>query len=108
MVDFYHDIGVNLELDLVISGIILFLIISVRGILVRKTIFNPIKLVSATIIDVTITGNFSERLPDRANDEIGQLISAYNDLMEELGRKTLQSRGSEERTSSLKWPNRLR
>jgi PAS domain S-box-containing protein len=97
MVDLYHDIGVNLELDLLIRGAIFFLIIFVMGLLVRKTIINPIKLVSATITDVTATGNFKERLPIRANDEIGQLIGAFNDLMEELGRKTLQSRESEER-----------
>jgi PAS domain S-box-containing protein len=97
MVDLYHDIGVNLELDLFIRGIIFFLIILVMGILVRKTIINPVKLVSATIIDVTRTGNFSERLQKTAGDEIGQLIDAFNDLMEELGRKTLQNRESEER-----------
>lgn len=97
MVDLYHDIGVNFGLDLLFRGAIFFLIICVMGILVRKTIINPIKLVSATIIDVTMTGNFGERLPIRANDEIGQLNGAFNDLMEELGRKTLQSRESEER-----------
>ncbi|HEX2767963.1 MAG TPA: DUF3365 domain-containing protein [Geobacteraceae bacterium] len=97
MVDLYHDIGVNLELDILNRGIIFFLIILVMGLLVRKTIINPIKLVSATIIDVTRTGNFSERLPKTSNDEIGQLIGAFNDLMDELGRKTVQSRESEER-----------
>jgi len=97
MVDLYHDIGVNLQFDLFIRGIIFFLIILVMGILVRKTIINPVKMVSATIIDVTRTGNFSERLPGRAHDEVGQLIDAFNDMMEELGRKTRQSRESEER-----------
>lgn len=97
MVDLYHYIGVNLELDLFTRGIIIFLIILVMGILVRKTIINPVKLVSATIIDVTRTGNFNERLPKRASDEIGQLIDAFNDLMEEMGRKTLQSCESEDR-----------
>ena len=67
------------------------------GILIRKTIINPVKLISSTIIDVTRTGNFSERLPKTSNDEIGQLIGAFNDLMGEMGRKTLQSRESEER-----------
>jgi len=97
MVDLYHDIGVNLELDLFIRGVIFFLIILVMGILVRKTIINPVELVSASIIDVTRTGIFSKRLAKRYNDEIGQLIDAFNDLMEEMGRKTLQSRESEER-----------
>ena len=97
MVNLYHDIGVNLELDLLVRGIIFFLIILTMGMLVRKSIINPIKLVSASIIEVTKTGNFSERLTKTSNDEIGRLIDAFNDLMEELGRKTLQSRESEDR-----------
>ncbi len=97
MVALYHDIGVNLELDILVRGIIFFLIISAMSILVRKSIINPVRLVSASIIDVTKTGNFGERLPKTSEDEIGQLIGAFNDLMEELGRKTLQSRESDER-----------
>ncbi len=97
MVDLYHDIGVNLEYDIVYRCIIIFLIISIMAILIRKIIINPVKLISSTIVDVTRTGNFSERLPKTSNDEIGQLMGAFNDLMGEMGRKTLQSRESEER-----------
>ncbi len=97
MVDLYHDIGVNFELDLLVRGIIFFLIILAMSILIRKSIINPIQLVSASIIDVTRTGNFSGRLKKSSGDEIGELIDAFNDLMEELGRKTLQSQESEER-----------
>jgi PAS domain S-box-containing protein len=97
MVDLYHDIGVNLEYDIVYRFIIIFLIISIMAILIRKIIINPVKLISSTIVDVTRTGNFSERLPKTSNDEIGQLMGAFNDLMEEMGRKTQQSRESEER-----------
>ncbi len=97
MVDLYHEIGVNLEYDIMFSGVIIFLIISIMAILVRKIIINPVKLTSSTIVDVTRTGNFAERLPQTTSDEIGQLMGAFNDLMDELGRKTLQSRESEER-----------
>jgi len=97
MADLYHDIGVNLGLDLLYRGLIFLVIIAILGILVRKTIINPIKLVSASFINVTRTGNFAERLPKTSNDEIGQLIGAFNDMMEELGRKTLQSKESEDR-----------
>jgi PAS domain S-box-containing protein len=97
MVDLYHQIGVNLEYDIMSRGVIIFLILLIMGLLVRKTIINPIRLVSATIIDVTRTGNFAERLSQTTGDEIGHLIGAFNDLMEELDRKTLQSRESEER-----------
>jgi len=97
MVDLYHDIGVNLGFDIMNRCIIIFLIISIMAILIRKIIINPVKLISSTIVDVTRTGNFAERLPRSSNDEIGQLMGAFNDLMEEMGRKTLQSRESEER-----------
>jgi PAS domain S-box-containing protein len=97
MAELYHQIGINLQYDILNRCIVIFLIIAIMAILIRKTIINPVKLVSATIVDVTRTGNFSERLPQSSNDEIGQLIGAFNDLMEEMGRKTLQSRESEER-----------
>lgn len=97
MVELYHDIGVNFKFDIFIRGIIFFLIVSIMAILIRKTIINPIRLVSATIMDVTRTGNFSERLPKTTGDEIGELVGAFNDLMEEMGRKTQQSMESEER-----------
>ncbi len=97
MVDLYHDIGVNLEMDLIARGIIFFLIIVAMSVLIRLSIINPIRLVSDSIIDVTRTGNFDERLPKTTDDEIGRLIAAFNDLMEELGRKTLQSKESEDR-----------
>jgi PAS domain S-box-containing protein len=97
MADLYHDIGVNLGLDLLYRGLIFLAIIAILTILVRKTIIDPIKLVSDSIINVTRTGNFAERLPKTSNDEIGQLIGAFNEMMEELGRKTLQSKESEDR-----------
>ena len=97
MNDLYREIGANLKMDLAYRGTIFFLIIFILGALIRRTIISPVKLLSETIIHVTKTGNFSEKLPQRSNDEIGLLIGAFNDMMEELERKTLQSRESEER-----------
>jgi PAS domain S-box-containing protein len=97
MNDLYREIGANLKLDLAYRGAIFFLIIFILGTLIRRTIISPVKLLSDTIIHVTKTGNFAERLPQRSNDEIGLLIGAFNDMMGELERKTLQSRESEER-----------
>jgi PAS domain S-box-containing protein len=97
MAELYRDIGVSLKLDLLYRGAIFFLIIAIMGALIRKIIITPVTLLSETIIRVTRTGNFSERLPKSSNDEIGRLIDAFNDMMEELSRKTAQSRESEER-----------
>lgn len=93
----YREIGANLKLDLFYRGAIFFIIIFVMGIALRRSIIDPVKMLSETITRVTRTGNFADRLPIRTNDEIGQLIGAFNDLMEELGRKTLQSKESEDR-----------
>ena len=63
---------------------------------IRRTIIRPIKMLSESITTVTRTDSFTP-LPKQSNDEIGQLISAFNEMMEELGRKTQQSRESEMR-----------
>ncbi len=97
MEELYRAIGVNLRLDLLYRGAIFFLVIAIMGALVRRTIIRPVQLLSETIIRVTKTGNFAERLPKSSKDEIGRLIDAFNDMMEELSRKTAQSRESEER-----------
>ncbi len=97
MDDLYREIGTNLKLDLFYRAIIFFAIIGIVGLLIRTSIIRPIETLSATITRVTRTGNFDERLPKRSNDEIGQLIGAFNDMMEELGRKTQQSLEAEER-----------
>lgn len=95
--ELYREIGANLALDIAYRGAIFLLIILVMGALIRWTIINPVTLLSESIIRVTRTGSFAERLPRRTNDEIGKLIAAFNDMMGELQRKTLQSRDAEER-----------
>ncbi|SNB47553.1 DUF3365 domain-containing protein [Geobacter sp. DSM 9736] len=97
MADLYHQIGVNLALDITGRAFIFLSVILVLGYLVRKTIINPIETVSKTISHVTQTGDFTERIPRYTRDEIGQLINAFNEMMEELGHKTLQHTESEER-----------
>ena len=97
MDDLYREIGANLKLDIASRGAIFLVIILMMGALIRWTIIDPVKLLSATIGRVARTGSFAERIPQRTNDEIGQLIRAFNDMMTELEHKTLQSRESEER-----------
>ena len=97
MEDLYREIGANLKVDLFYRAIIFCIVIGILATLIRFTIINPIALLSETIINVTRTGNFGARLPRRSNDEIGRLIGSFNDMMEELGRKTQQSREAEER-----------
>ena len=97
MADLYRQVGTNVKVDLAYRGVIFLILIVILGALIRRTIINPVQLLSEAIVNVTKTGNFSERLPQQSSDEIGRLIAAFNDMMEELERKTLQSRESEER-----------
>jgi PAS domain S-box-containing protein len=97
MADLYRQVGTNVKVDLAYRGVIFFILIIILGALIRRTIINPVQLLSEAIVHVTKTGNFSERLPRKSNDEIGRLIAAFNEMMEELERKTMQSRESEER-----------
>lgn len=93
----YREIRDNLGYDLVYDGAVLIAYILVTGWLIRKTILTPVKSVAKGIADVARTGNFSERLTERAKDEIGELVGAFNELMAELDRKTLQRKESEDR-----------
>jgi PAS domain S-box-containing protein len=95
--ELYRQVGANLKADIAFRGTIFLLIILAMWVLIRMSIINPVKLLSDAIVHVTKTGNFNERLPQQTNDEIGRLIASFNEMMEELERKTLQSRESEER-----------
>lgn len=95
--DLYRQVGANLKVDIAYRGVIFLILIVILGALLRRAIIQPVQLLSEAIVQVTKTGNFSERLLQQSNDEIGRLIAAFNEMMEELERKTLQSRESEER-----------
>lgn len=97
MAELYREIGTNLKVDLIYRGGIFFVIIMIMGALIRRTIINPIKMLSESITQVTRTGSFADRLPKKSDDEIGQLINAFNEMMAELERKIEQSRESEDR-----------
>lgn len=97
MSDLYREIGTNLQLDILIRGIVFLAIILILGTLIRRTVISPLTVVSATIARVTASRNFSERIPQRSRDEIGQLIGAFNSLMEELEHRTIQHQESEDR-----------
>ena len=93
----YKQIASNLKRDILYDGIVLLLFIAISGLVIRKTILMPVKAVSASIADVARSGNFSERLESRGQDEIGELIGSFNELMAELDRKTIQRLESEDR-----------
>jgi len=93
----YQQIGANLKRDILYDGLVLLIFITISGWIIRRTILTPVKAVAARIAAVAHSGNFSERLEQRAQDEIGELISSFNELMAELDRKTVQRVESEDR-----------
>jgi len=93
----YKQIGANLKRDILYDGIVLLIFITISGWVIRRTILTPVKAVAASIAEVAHSGNFSERLEQRGEDEIGALIGSFNELMGELDRKTIQRVESEDR-----------
>lgn len=93
----YRQIGANLKRDIIYDGFVLVLFILISGWIIRRTILTPVKTVAASIAEVAHSGNFSERLEQRGEDEIGALIGSFNELMAELDRKTIQRVESEGR-----------
>jgi PAS domain S-box-containing protein len=97
MKDLYADLGANLEFDLLSRGGAFLIVILILGAILRRQIVDPVKMLSDQITHVTQTGDFETKLPQQSRDEIGQLFGAFNDMMEELSRRTLQSREADER-----------
>jgi PAS domain S-box-containing protein len=95
--DLYAQLGANLKLDLLTRALTFLVVILVMSAIMTREIINPVRQVSEGIIRVTRSGNFHEHLPQKSHDEVGLLIGAFNELMDELSRKTLQSKESEER-----------
>lgn len=97
LADLYRQAGTNFRNDLIYRGLTFCLIILVMGYLVRRAIIDPIRQVSGSIGRVTATGSFGDRIPRRSRDEIGELVEAFNGMMEELDIKTRQRMESEDR-----------
>jgi len=91
MAELYRQIGANLKQDLAFRGAIFLIIILAMGWILRRSIIDPINDLAASITRVTRTGSFDERLPSTTRDEIGTLITAFNDMMTELAQRNLQS-----------------
>jgi PAS domain S-box-containing protein len=97
MKDLNARLGANFLLDMVARAIVFLIVTVVMGFIISREILQPVKMLSDSIIRVTRTGDFHQKLPQKSRDEIGMLIGAFNEMMDELSRRTLQSRESEDR-----------
>lgn len=102
MAELNKDLGTVLQHEIVLRLSMLLLVFIFMALLVRRSVIAPIQTASATMHEVTKTGDLSQRIPARhARDEIGQLITGFNEMMEELGRTNLQRKESEDRYRNL-------
>ena len=101
MEDLYADLGANLALDLLARGGVFLVVVLVMGAILRRQVVDPVRMLSGKISHVTRTGDFDTKLTRQSEDEIGQLFGAFNDMMDELARRTLQSREADERYRRL-------
>ena len=74
----------NLRNLFLIIGLIGFIIILVVSIFLATTFSNPLKQLAKSLIEIKKTSDFSKRSKITGNDEIGQTITAVNELMESL------------------------
>jgi PAS domain S-box-containing protein len=103
---------------IVCAGLAVFCAITLLGL--HWYIIKPMNVLRDGIVTVTRTGDFEHRLPVFNNDEIGNLTSLYNDMMQsirvseqalkeskqalEMHRQHLEE-VIRERTADLKWVN---
>lgn len=102
MKSLYAEVAANIRHELFYQAGIILLFVIVTSIVVHRLILRRIQMASATIHKITSTGNLDERIPaTTSRDEIGQLLTDFNQMMAELDRTTLQREESEERYRSL-------
>lgn len=97
MQELYRTIYSSLIHALVIESIILILMLTLTGWVIHRAILRPVSTVAKGIEAVASSGNYAQRIEVHSNDEIGHLVSSFNELMAELERRTVQRAESDER-----------
>ena len=97
MRELYRSIGSNLFHALLIESAILLLLLVFTGWVIHRAILKPVATVAKGIEGVASSGNYTHRIEQTGNDEIGHLVASFNELMAELERRTLQRAESDER-----------
>ena len=97
MRELYRSIDSNLVHGLLIESGILLLLLVFTGWVIHRAILKPVATVAKGIEGVASSGNYTQRIEQRGNDEIGHLVASFNELMAELERRTLQRAESDAR-----------
>lgn len=97
MTQLEKQLQARLQSALVINGGIFLALVVCLGLLTRQTVLQPLSQLAGTIGRISRTGQFDERLPVRSRDEIGQLITSFNAMLDQLAEKTAHLEESEQR-----------
>ncbi|MBE0599417.1 MAG: DUF3365 domain-containing protein [Desulfuromonadales bacterium] len=93
----YRQIWGNLRLDTLYLGAIFLALITGVSLLIRQAVTRPLGQLGGVIREIVRTGRFEERIPPRGRDEIGALITGFNEMIENLREKTAHLEESESR-----------
>jgi class 3 adenylate cyclase len=78
----------QLQRDLVIVGAIALLVVIVTGAWLSRSLMGPLRELTAGVRRFA-AGDYSAKVPVRRRDEIGQLCSAFNGMVDELHEKNI-------------------
>jgi class 3 adenylate cyclase len=78
----------RLERDLLIVGGLALLVVIVTGTWLSRSLLGPLSELTAGVRRFA-TGDFNARVPVRTRDEIGQLCSAFNGMVDEISEKNV-------------------
>ena len=78
----------RLQRDLVIVGAVALLVVIVTGAWLSRSLMGPLRELTAGVRRFA-AGDYSAKVPVRTRDEIGQLCSAFNGMVDELHEKNI-------------------
>src|SRR5262245_48594178 len=78
----------QLQRDLVIVGAVALLVVIVTGAWLSRSLMGPLRELTAGVRRFA-SGDYSAKVPVRTRDEIGQLCSAFNGMVDELHEKNI-------------------
>ena len=79
---------IELRRELLLIGGLALVIVAAAAAWLAHTLLGPLRELTAGVVRFT-AGDYSATVPVRSSDEIGQLCSAFNGMVEELHRKTV-------------------
>ena len=96
-----QQILARLENDLLASGGSLLALVLCLGLLSRVTVLQPLKRLESAINRINHSGTFQEQLTVEREDEVGELITGFNQMVASLGEKSRELAESESRYRML-------